>query len=62
MSHDPEKSYEDGRRLLEDAARHFKNNDLVKALIDARFPLADAAKAHAALESGAHLGKIVLEA
>ena len=34
----------------------------VKALIDARFPLADAAKAHAALESGAHLGKIVLEA
>ncbi|HVN00254.1 MAG TPA: NAD(P)H-quinone oxidoreductase [Caulobacteraceae bacterium] len=32
----------------------------VKAIVDATFPLADAAKAHARLESGAHLGKAVL--
>lgn len=32
----------------------------VKPLVDATFPLADAAKAHARLESGSHLGKIVL--
>ncbi|THD77549.1 MAG: NAD(P)H-quinone oxidoreductase [Phenylobacterium sp.] len=32
----------------------------VKAVIDATFPLAEAAKAHAHLEAGAHLGKIVL--
>ena len=32
----------------------------VKAIVDATFPLADAAKAHALLESGAHLGKAVL--
>ena len=29
-------------------------------LLQATFPLADAAKAHAHLEAGAHLGKIVL--
>ena len=32
----------------------------VRPLIDATFPLAEAAKAHAHLEGGAHLGKIVL--
>jgi putative PIG3 family NAD(P)H quinone oxidoreductase len=32
----------------------------VKPVVDATFPLAEAAKAHAHLESGAHLGKIVL--
>jgi putative PIG3 family NAD(P)H quinone oxidoreductase len=32
----------------------------VKPRVDATFPLADAAKAHAHLESGAHVGKIVL--
>ena len=32
----------------------------VKAVIDRTFPLADAAQAHAYLESGAHVGKIVL--
>lgn len=34
----------------------------VKPTIDATFPLADAAKAHAHLESGSHVGKIVLVA
>ena len=33
----------------------------VKPIIDKVFPLADAAAAHAWLESGAHLGKVVLE-
>ncbi len=32
----------------------------VKPLIDATFPLADAAKAHAHLEAGEHVGKVVL--
>ena len=30
--------------------------------IDATFPLAEAAKAHAHLEAGAHVGKVVLTA
>jgi NADPH2:quinone reductase len=34
----------------------------VKAVVDATFPLADAAKAHAHLEGGAHVGKVVLVA
>ncbi|MFI4934272.1 MAG: NAD(P)H-quinone oxidoreductase [Caulobacterales bacterium] len=32
----------------------------VKAVVDRTFPLAEAAKAHAFLEAGAHLGKVVL--
>ena len=32
----------------------------VKAVVDQTFPLAEAAKAHATLEGGAHLGKVVL--
>jgi NADPH2:quinone reductase len=34
----------------------------VRPLIDATFPLADAAQAHAHLEAGAHVGKVVLVA
>lgn len=34
---------------------------LVKTVVDRRFPLADAAAAHAWLEQGAHVGKVVLE-
>jgi len=33
----------------------------LKPLIDSTFPLAEAAKAHARMEEGAHIGKIVLE-
>jgi putative PIG3 family NAD(P)H quinone oxidoreductase len=33
----------------------------LKPIIDSRFPLADAAKAHARMEGGEHVGKIVLE-
>lgn len=33
----------------------------VRPIIDSTFPLADAARAHARLEQGAHVGKIVLE-
>lgn len=32
----------------------------IKPVVDSRFPLADAAKAHARMESSAHIGKIVL--
>jgi NADPH:quinone reductase len=32
----------------------------VKAVVDATFPLADATKAHAHLEAGAHVGKVLL--
>jgi putative PIG3 family NAD(P)H quinone oxidoreductase len=32
----------------------------VRAVVDATFPLADAAKAHAHLEAGAHVGKVLL--
>jgi NADPH:quinone reductase-like Zn-dependent oxidoreductase len=32
----------------------------VRAVVDRTFPLADAAAAHAYLESGTHVGKIVL--
>jgi NADPH:quinone reductase-like Zn-dependent oxidoreductase len=34
----------------------------VKPMVDATFPLAQADKAHAHLESGAHVGKVVLTA
>jgi len=34
----------------------------VKAVVDRAFPLAEAAKAHAFLEGGSHVGKVVLEA
>ena len=33
----------------------------IKPVIDSTFPLRDASKAHARMESGAHVGKIVLE-
>ena len=33
----------------------------LKPVIDSVFPLADAAKAHALMDSGAHVGKIVLQ-
>jgi NADPH2:quinone reductase len=33
----------------------------IKPVIDSTFPLADAAKAHARMESSAHIGKIVLK-
>ena len=33
----------------------------LKPVIDSRFPLAEAAAAHARMEAGEHVGKIVLE-
>ena len=39
--------------LLDDGA--------IKPTLDQTFPLAQAAKAHARMETGAHIGKIVLE-
>jgi NADPH:quinone reductase len=39
----------------------FVEQGKLKPVIDSRFPLADAAAAHAHMQSGAHVGKIVLE-
>jgi NADPH:quinone reductase len=39
----------------------FVEQGLLKPVIDRRFPLAEAGAAHAHMQSGAHIGKIVLE-
>jgi len=36
-------------------------NGKIKPVIDSTFPLADASKAHARMETSAHIGKIVLK-
>ncbi|HET9355375.1 MAG TPA: zinc-binding dehydrogenase, partial [Sphingomicrobium sp.] len=40
----------------------FVEGNRLKPVIDSTFPLADAADAHRRMESGEHIGKIVLEA
>ncbi|MGE0564007.1 MAG: NAD(P)H-quinone oxidoreductase [Pseudolabrys sp.] len=47
-------------RAVGDQALPLIASGKVKVLIDSTFPLADAAKAHARMESSAHIGKIVL--
>ena len=47
------------RRILEDAASSFDSGDL-RVTVGATFPLAEAAAAHRALESGKVIGKAVL--
>ncbi len=39
----------------------FLREGRIKPLMDSTFPLADAAKAHARMETSQHIGKIVLE-
>ena len=48
------------RRALRDKVWPLLAAGRCKPLIDSTFPLADAAKAHARMESSAHVGKIVL--
>lgn len=47
-------------RLLEQIWPMLPSKQFIRPLIDHVFPLADAAKAHERMESGAHMGKIVL--
>jgi NADPH2:quinone reductase len=48
-------------RDLEEKAWPLLSAGKIKPVIDSTFPLKDAAKAHARIESSAHVGKIVLE-
>ena len=48
-------------RALADKAWPLLAAGKIKPVIDSTFPLRDASKAHARMESGAHVGKIVLE-
>ncbi len=47
-------------QALEEKVWPLLNNGTVRPVIDSRFALADAAAAHARMESNAHIGKIVL--
>ncbi|MBV9444040.1 MAG: zinc-binding dehydrogenase, partial [Acidobacteriaceae bacterium] len=56
-------SEEKGRvaeRLLKRIWPALPTKDPIRPVIDSQFPLTDAAKAHARMESGEHIGKIVL--
>ena len=46
-------SYTEKKRIRKDFSK-------LKPVMDEAFPLADAAKAHAHMEAGDHIGKIVL--
>ncbi|HEX5047490.1 MAG TPA: NAD(P)H-quinone oxidoreductase [Gammaproteobacteria bacterium] len=48
------------RRFARDVLPHFASGDIAP-LIDRVYPLAQAAEAHRAMESGAHFGKLVLK-
>jgi NADPH:quinone reductase len=47
-------------RAVEERVLPLIANGTVRPLIDSTFPLAEAGRAHARMESGAHIGKIVL--
>jgi NADPH2:quinone reductase len=47
-------------RAMEEKVWPLLNAGKVKPVIDSTFPLAEAAKAHARMESSQHIGKIVL--
>jgi NADPH2:quinone reductase len=49
------------RELLERVWPLLPARDLIGPIIDSVFPLNDASKAHARMESSQHIGKIVLE-
>ncbi len=50
------------RRLLQDVWPMLPAKDPIRPIIDSTFPLADARLAHERMESGEHIGKIVLVA
>lgn len=56
----PEQKGEIARRLLRDVWSMLPAKDVIRPIIDSTFPLTDARLAHERLESGKHIGKIVL--
>ncbi len=56
----PEQKGEVARRLLQEIWPLLPAKDPIRPVIDAVFPLREAQKAHERLESGQHIGKIVL--
>jgi putative PIG3 family NAD(P)H quinone oxidoreductase len=56
----PEEKGEIARRLLRDVWPLLPSKNVIRPIIDATFPLADARLAHERMESGKHIGKIVL--
>ncbi|MBV9407174.1 MAG: NAD(P)H-quinone oxidoreductase, partial [Acidobacteriaceae bacterium] len=56
----PEQKGEIARRLLRDVWPKLPAKDPIRPIIDSTFPLAEASRAHERMESGKHIGKIVL--
>jgi putative PIG3 family NAD(P)H quinone oxidoreductase len=56
----PEEKGEIARRLLRDVWPMLPPKDIIRPIIDSTFPLTDARLAHERMESGKHIGKIVL--
>jgi putative PIG3 family NAD(P)H quinone oxidoreductase len=56
----PEEKGEVARRLLRDVWPLLPAKNVIRAIIDSTFPLTDARLAHERMESGKHIGKIVL--
>jgi NADPH:quinone reductase len=59
-SRTPEEKGEIARRLLRDVWPMLPSKDVIRPIIDSTFPLTDARFAHQRMESGKHIGKIVL--
>ena len=59
-SRTPEEKGEIARRLLRDVWPMLPSKDVIRPIIDSTFPLTDARLAHERMESGKHIGKIVL--
>jgi NADPH:quinone reductase len=59
-SRTPKEKGEIARRLLRDIWPMLPAKDVIRPIIDSTFPLTDARLAHERMESGQHIGKIVL--
>jgi NADPH:quinone reductase len=59
-SRTPEEKGEIARRLLRDVWPMLPSKHVIRPIIDSTFPLSDARLAHQRMESGKHIGKIVL--
>jgi NADPH:quinone reductase len=59
-SRTPEEKGEIARRLLRDVWPMLPSKDAIRPIIDSTFPLTNARLAHERMESGKHIGKIVL--
>ncbi|MBV9612481.1 MAG: zinc-binding dehydrogenase, partial [Acidobacteriaceae bacterium] len=57
-----EQKGEIAQRLLRDVWPKLPAKDPIRPIVDSTFPLAEASRAHQHMESGQHIGKIVLVA